>query len=256
MIKSCIKCFAEFKDESLSQKRKICDLCISNRKKEYGKKYYIDNKETIINQSLQNYELNKPKILAQAHDRYLQDKENILHKNKLRYDLNKDEYNEQKRYYYKINSTKFKKLAKEYRQNNKELVRKWSREWEISKKKDDPSFKLRKNISRLISYYLFQNDSSKNGVSMLSKLEYSFAELKNYLENLFEPWMTWENYGVYRVDTWDDNDSSTWTWQLDHIIPQSKLLYSSMDDDNFNKCWALSNLRPLSAKLNLIKGNR
>jgi len=29
-----------------------------------------------------------------------------------------------------------------------------------------------------------------------------------------------------------------------------------MEDENFKKCWALENLRPLSAKQNIIEGNR
>lgn len=29
-----------------------------------------------------------------------------------------------------------------------------------------------------------------------------------------------------------------------------------MEDENFKKCWALSNLRPLSAKQNVLDGNR
>jgi hypothetical protein len=57
------------------------------------------------------------------------------------------------------------------------------------------------------------------------------------LEKQFEPWMNWQNHGVYK--NWDDNDQSTWTWQIDHIIPQSDLPYTSMEDENFKKCWAL-----------------
>lgn len=68
--------------------------------------------------------------------------------------------------------------------------------------------------------------------------------------------MNWNNWGRYNAETWDDNDPSTWTWQIDHIIPQSKLKYTSMDDENFKKCWALDNLRPLSSKENLEKGNK
>ena len=81
-------------------------------------------------------------------------------------------------------------------------------------------------------------------------------ELKEHLEKQFEPWMTWQNQGVYRLDKWDDNDSSTWKWHIDHIVPQSHLLYLSMTDDNFKKCWALENLRPLSGKENVGDGNR
>jgi hypothetical protein len=71
--------------------------------------------------------------------------------------------------------------------------------------------------------------------------------------------MTWENRGKYNKKTWNDNDPSTWTWQLDHIIPQSDLPYAEMShnaDSNFQKCWALSNLRPLSSKQNVIDGVR
>lgn len=66
--------------------------------------------------------------------------------------------------------------------------------------------------------------------------------------------MSWKNRGKYISKEWDDNDSTTWKWQLDHIIPQSDLPYDSMEHENFHKCWALSNLRPLSAKQNQLDG--
>ena len=115
----------------------------------------------------------------------------------------------------------------------------------------DPAYKLRSNISKIIWQALKGN---KNGRSIVKYIAYSFEELKNHIESKFEFWMTWENWGKYIKKTWDDNNSLTWSWQLDHIIPQSDLLYISMEDDNFKKCWALSNLRPLSAKQNLLDG--
>ena len=66
--------------------------------------------------------------------------------------------------------------------------------------------------------------------------------------------MTWNNWGPYNAKQWKDDDSSTWTWNIDHIIPQSDLPYLSMEEENFRKCWALSNLRPLSAKQNNYDG--
>ena len=66
--------------------------------------------------------------------------------------------------------------------------------------------------------------------------------------------MNWNNWGIYRSTTWDDHKQSTWTWQIDHIIPQADLPFSSMSDENFNKCWSLENLRPLNAKQNCIDG--
>lgn len=66
--------------------------------------------------------------------------------------------------------------------------------------------------------------------------------------------MSWNNYGAYRRSVWDDNDPSTWTWQIDHIIPQSDLPYQSMEDEKFKICWSLTNLRPYSSKQNLLDG--
>ena len=54
--------------------------------------------------------------------------------------------------------------------------------------------------------------------------------------------MSWENYGSY--------------WQINHIYPQSKLPYTSMEEENFKICWALSNLRPLEKITNIRKGNK
>ena len=122
--------------------------------------------------------------------------------------------------------------------------------------KIDINFKLRKIISKTVNRYFKLNNSSKGGKSILKFLPYTMQELKEHLEKQFEPWMTWENYGSYRADIWNDNDPSTWIWNLDHIIPQSDLPYISMDEDNFKKCWALENLRPYSAKQNLLDGIR
>ena len=90
----------------------------------------------------------------------------------------------------------------------------------------------------------------------MSFLPYTIEELKCHLELQFDPWMNWHNHGKYNSKIWDDNNQLTWTWQIDHIIPQSDFVYLSMQDDSFRKCWDLSNLRPLSSKQNLIDGVR
>jgi hypothetical protein len=67
-------------------------------------------------------------------------------------------------------------------------------------------------------------------------------------------WMTRENRGNYIKKEWDDNDPKTWKWQIDHIIPQEDLPFDNYDHPNFLKCWDLNNLRPLSAKRNILDG--
>lgn len=81
----------------------------------------------------------------------------------------------------------------------------------------------------------------KNNESFIKYINYSIEELKLHLESKFDNNMSWINYGIY--------------WHIDHIIPQSCLPYTSMSDDNFKKCWALDNLRPLEAKQNMLDGS-
>lgn len=124
----------------------------------------------------------------------------------------------------------------------------------MSKEERDLNHKIRKNISLNIWRGLKKSGSSKAGESCLKYLDYKIEELKSHIESLFEPWMNWDNWGIYDPKIWNDNDSSTWKWQLDHIIPHSDLPYKSMNDDNFKICWAINNLRPYSAKQNNIDG--
>lgn len=83
--------------------------------------------------------------------------------------------------------------------------------------------------------------NGKEGKSWQKYVDYSLAELKKHLEDLFLPGMTWENYGE---------------WHVDHIIPRVLLPCVDHYEENFSKCWALSNLQPLWKIDNLKKGAR
>jgi len=95
---------------------------------------------------------------------------------------------------------------------------------------------------------------SKCGESIAQYLGYTMGELKAHLEARFEPWMNWNNYGMYRETEWCDGDPSTWKWQIDHVKPHSEFPYDSMKHPNFKRCWSLENLRPYSAKKNCLDG--
>lgn len=137
--------------------------------------------------------------------------------------------------------------------DNKEGCNERAKAYTYEKRENDVSFVLKERVSNGVRSVL---GKKKTGKSTWAHLSYTPDELRDHLENLFEPWMTWDNYGVYRIEDWSDNDQSTWTWQIDHIIPHSTFHYETMDCDEFRECWALSNLRPLSAKQNLIDGPR
>jgi hypothetical protein len=124
------------------------------------------------------------------------------------------------------------------------------------KKMKNPVNFMRAIISGQIRAYLKHNKIDKNGQSCFKYLPYTPKELRAHIQNQFEPWMTWGNHGNYKVEDWNDDDPATWKWQLDHIKPHSTFEYSSMKDQAFQDAWALSNLRPYSAKWNAIDGGR
>jgi len=131
-------------------------------------------------------------------------------------------------------------------------------EWRSGYKKEitlskEPSRIIRKSVSCAIEQY-FSNKNLSKGSSCFEKLPFTVKELRDHFESLFEPWMNWNNHGSYSKATWDDNDKSTWLWQTDHFTCHSMYEYSTMNDEHFKACWALSNLRPYSAKQNVIDG--
>jgi DNA-binding CsgD family transcriptional regulator len=157
----------------------------------------------------------------------------------------------EKEYSKQLNATPAaKEQRKLYRQENKEELNQSIKD----RKLEDPTFRLRCVVSQAIYAGLKRNGGSKRGVSIIQRLPYAIDELRLHIENMFEPWMKWENWGNYDPQTWDDTDPTTWKWQLDHIMPHSTFHYESMEDETFRECWALSNLRPYSAKLNALDG--
>lgn len=154
------------------------------------------------------------------------------------------------RKYRQKNPEKALQFSKTYRERHKEKIaekrkseerRAYNREY-MRKLRSDPLFKMKCNVSRQIVHALKRKQSSKHGQSVLDKLGYSLQQLKEHLEKQFDENMNWENYGTY--------------WHIDHIVPHSSFSYSSMDDEEFKKCWSLNNLRPLEAIENIKKSNK
>lgn len=179
-----------------------------------------------------------------------------LIKNRKYKSKNRKKLNELQKIYYRNNKEKDAIYKKLHYQKNKVKYLLSAKNSIFKCRKENFSFRLKCICSSRISTYLKNQGHSKNNKSILKYLPFSMQELREHLEKQFEPWMNWQNYGVYRIDTWDNNDSSTWFWNIDHIIPHSTFKYTSMEDQSFKDCWSLSNLRPLSAKQNLIDGNR
>jgi hypothetical protein len=268
--KICSKCGLE-KDKSCFSKGKRFRDGLQSMCKDCAKDYRETNKSIIANSKKTHYENNKNDILKYQKEYYKTNRDNILlvqkeyrennkakiaALNSLYYEENKLDVNLQHKEYYEKNKEKIVVAQKEYYTNNKEKVDSYRREYYKNRVQNDLFFRIRRRVSSQVWHFLFKNGLSKNNKSLCKYIPYTIQELIEHLESLFEPWMTWDNYGSYKIKTWNDNDSSTWTWQIDHIIPHSKFQYSSMEDKSFQECWALSNLRPYSAKQNLLDSNR
>jgi hypothetical protein len=137
---------------------------------------------------------------------------------------------------------KKEKKPKETPEERIERIRKNKREWARRERKKNKAYALRRNVGCQVCHALKRNKGSKQGRSTFEYLPYTVNQLKEHLEAQFTKEMTWENYGSY--------------WHVDHIYPHSLLPYDSMEHPNFQKAWALSNLRPLEAIENFKKGNK
>ena len=240
MDKVCFKCKidknkSDFSPAQFLKKNGWCKNCISLSKK----KYYQDNKE-VIHIRVTKYQQGD-KSLKYRKEYYLENRDNKLSYNKEYYEENKD---------YLLD------YSKQYNEANKEKLALYRKEYQKARRKTDPKFKLRALLSNAIGFNIKKNGSTKNYNSVVKFLPYTMQELRNYIEARFEPWMTWNNHGNYNAKTWNDHDPTTWTWQIDHIIPHAAFKYTSMEDQAFKDCWALTNLRPYSAKQNIIDRDR
>ena len=256
-MKKCSRCEIEKinLDFSKSQYEKsggICRTCNTALMKIYRNA----NLKIINNYNKVVYQKYKQKIKERKRIYYLCNKANILRKVKEKCLNHKHEKKIYNKKYYLLNKFKILNQVKLYNTKNKERINILAN-FNLKRKRSlNVGFRLRCAISANINFYLKNNNSSKNNVSCLKYLDYSIEQLKLHLQNNFEPWMNWSNYGKFNSNTWNDDDISTWNWQIDHIVPQSTLPYTSMVDVNFKKCWDLNNLRPLSAKQNFMDGVR
>lgn len=210
---------------------------------------------------------------------YQQNKQRIAEKRKQEYDENKEYYrNRVKEYYQKYpdlkkisNKKSYEKhkksrliVHKEYVENNKEKIAAYKKNWanenkehlneyrkryyEKNRKKTFQKFKercdkdsayklkilIRKNISKAFRTRGFEKPNNTTKI-----LGCTFQEFKEHIEHKFQPWMNWDNYGLY-------NGTPNYGWDIDHIIPLS----SSTTIEDIIALNHYSNLQPLCSFIN------
>jgi hypothetical protein len=198
----------------------------------------------------QRYREKNREILREKNRLYKeQNKEIIKEKNKVYKKENKDkitEYNlntkEQRKLTSKLyrekNADLIKQKKREYYEANKDKIIEYNRNYKINRMKNDPLYLLKRKISNVI-YKAVKHNFTKNK-STLEILGCSYEEFKLHLESQFEPWMTWDNYGLYKPNTLN------YGWDIDHIIPNS----SAKTEQEVIQLNHYSNLKPLCSHTN------
>lgn len=208
------------------------------KKKLSDQKYREKNKEKIAQKKRDYYQLNKHKINSSENTKKARSK--FYHKNKEKISLDR----KKKRLENLSQMLEKERIRKaKYKKNNREKYINTTNLYFYNKLKNDPYFKIK-------HYYrnCFGKIKRKKGFSKESKTaEYlgcDWNSFKEYIESLFENWMTWDNWGVY-----DPNGPRT--WNIDHIVPLAKFDFS--DQEQINKAFHYTNCRPYCSKANLIE---
>ena len=225
------------------------------KKKESAKIYYEKNKEKLNEISRIYRKKNREKLIELQKNRYQENRNKQLEQKKIYYQKNRDKLKELNKKYreenknkisiqrkdkYRKNQNKEKEKALLYYYNNIEKRKLCMRIWERNKVKNDILFRLKKNLSATLRKILKSKNFKKGTKDKLSILGTDYKTFKEYLEGLWEPWMSWDNYGKYKIGTFN------YGWDIDHIIPTS----TAKTEEELLKLNHYTNLKPLCSKVN------
>ena len=105
---------------------------------------------------------------------------------------------------------------------------------------------IKQDISRMRGVYAKELSITYVWEKIEQHCGYNIDDFVEYFESKFDENMNWLNHG---------RGTDQYYWQIDHIIPRSKFIFTDLDDPAFIECWSLSNMQPLSAYENNIKDN-
>lgn len=179
---------------------------------------------------------NRDKVRS-ARKRYVKKYPEKVKEESCRFRQNRPEYAKE---WYNSHKEEAKEWWKNRSKEQKTAKAQYNKEWKNKQYIENVSYRIRNIISTAIRRSL---KGTKNGDNIKNILGYTIEELKMHLERQFEDWMTWDNLGLTSIE-------EKQTWQIDHIIPVNTFNIQEIGDEEFKKCWALSNLRPLDSYLN------
>ena len=186
------------REDSKDGRRNDCILCCRKKKREY----ILKNSELRKEQSRQ-YRLRHPDYMKGWNER---------------------------------NREKKLQGIKDWRKNNPEKNKLYKSNYRVKKTKEDPKYRLKNNIRRLI-LLTFTNKGYTKKSKTNEILGIDYDGFMKHIESLFTEGMTWENRGK---------------WEIDHKIPISL----GKTEDDIIKLNHYTNLQPLWREDNIKKSNK
>ena len=208
------------------------------------KKYYIKNKQKILNYQ-KEYRKNHKDEIKLTKKKYSEKNSNKLSiKSKKWYETHKEIALERNKEYNLKNRDKISKYIKNYVKENIEIIKQYKKNYyQINKKEinmyiknkleTDSCFKLKHYIRCRIRLALKGNPKLSTTMKLVGC---SIEKLRLHLANQFTKGMNWDNYGK---------------WHVDHIKPCASFDLSRAEEQR--KCFYYINLQPLWAKENFSK---
>ena len=156
---------------------------------------------------------------------------------------NKKQIKEYRKKYYSKNKEREKKQMREWCLKNKEQRKEYNsrlenkkrrRNWTKKRYQTNVNFKL---LTLCRARLLAALKGKSKSASTMKLIGCTIEELRKHIESKFEPWMTWENHGL---------------WDVDHI--EACANFDLTDPEQQRACFNWSNLQPLEHIANIKKG--
>jgi hypothetical protein len=234
-MKKCKDC-EEYKSEELFGKNSAmadglgfyCKPC----KKKRDRRDYQKHREVRL-KSVANYRLENPeKVKESKKKEYITNKDKYI-TNKDKYITNKDKYLNRSKTYYEANRTRVLAENKAKRESDPDYYKGRYR-YVKTKSAQDPGFRAILNTRQRVAQFM-----GSKPIKYSKKLGCSKEQFMLHIESLFQPGMTWENYGE---------------WEIDHKYPLS-VAYEE-GPEPFRKACLYMNLQPLWLEQNRKKSNK
>ena len=201
--------------------------------KEYNKQYRIINRDRIAkqkNEYMKQYSIDNKERIAKYMKEYYKSRPDYIY-------INRREYGKK---YYKENSIKLCAVGKQWRKDNPERSKEQVNNHRKERWRTDERYRLNSMMASSMNGSLKGN---KDGHHWEDLIGYTLDDLIKKLKSTIPDGYTWQDFIEGKL-------------HIDHIIPISVFNYTDYKHTDFKRCWALSNLRLLPARENMMKHNK